>query len=677
VSQSVPTRIKVDQTIETCQLWDTGHPTAYNYDRADPKFSVARLNNHDAETNFPSWKPMGPSRGLYYDMYCPGFSVLEDGRPIFPGGHDMNSQNGSYRIQVFNPDSETWLARPISCMRALFGSDTNDLYFEKWFQAQKNLGKNEESIYLPTGNSLHGDCNPHDLSLTDYSKTYPRIRLMGANGTVTHPQKLPGDMRYARWYPGTVALPGTKAYIFAGWDRDEFEPPTNGAPSSTTTALTNFFNSTNFNLPASWRLSGYLSSSGNNSFLNSKIVQPVPEIYDGNTDTTYALENARLFHSGWYPNSLVVQTGPGVNDWGVAVIDGDLFETVAAAGGEFASVQDRTFTKTWVVDVQGALADPDREKPNLRAGKWLKYIDKSPSSHTPFSANANLIELDTKGRVISHKLYHFGGASTSNGQAVDTAEMIDFAPLSKTRVAGEPPIAPPKWVSLPGKLYQRARQNYATPLPDGKILILGGNGGTLPGIEAWSLHLQMFDPETGMITKMDKALVPRDEHGIVQLWPDATVYLGGQNKNGIVRAGDGDAPAGDSDLGVNVGQFYSPPYLYDSNTNSAARPVIKTSPKQIDYAVDFNVEVDSSADIKSVVLIRSGSMSHSLCTDRRYVKVPFTNMGGNVLHVTAPVYPGTAVGGYYMLFVVNNKGVPSLSKKVILGGAVTSRGAKA
>ena len=66
-------------------------------------------------------------------------------------------------------------------------------------------------------------------------------------------------------------------------------------------------------------------------------------------------------------------------------------------------------------------------------------------------------------------------------------------------------------------------------------------------------------------------------------------------------------------------------------------------------------------------------MSHSLCTDRRYIKLPFSNTGGNVLRVTAPRLPGTAIGGYYMLFVVKNTGTPCISKKVVLGTGVASR----
>lgn len=684
VSQSVPVRIRVDQTIETAQLWDTGHPDAYNYDHAVPKYDVALLNNHDAETNFAAWKNMGPSRGLYYDMYCPGFCTLEDGRAVFMGGHDMNSQNGNYRIQVFDPDKEAWLDRHMSCMRAQYGADPDDPYSEKFFQAQKDLGKAEKDIYFPSGNSTNNDCNPHALQQDAYSKNYPKIRLMGTNGTVTHPGRLPSDMRYARWYPGSCALPGNKAYMFGGWDRDESFPLNSiSQVGAGTTALTNFFKSTNYNLPANWRLSGYLPSAGN--VPGNKIVQIVPEVYDGTTDTTLALENARLYHSGWYPDSMVVQAGPGVNDWKVIVLDGDLFENLLPIGGEIANSSDRTFTKTWLVDVQGAMNDPDREKPQIRAGKWLKYIDASPTSHSPFSGGTSMMEIDTQGRVVFHRLFHFGGSDPVSGANVPWAEMIDLAPLSKVRLPGDAPIAGPKWVRLKSTLYQRALQNYVTPLPDGNMVILGGNGGTNGGIENWSLHLQMVYATNelsvltnglGMITKMDKCLVPRDEHGIIQLYPDATVFCGGQNRNGIVRSGDDAAPGGDSDLGVNCAQFYRPPYLFDANTNDAVRPVISAAPKRVDFGVDYNITVANSGDIGSVCMIRPGSMSHALCTDRRYIKLPFSQIGGNMLRVTAPVLRGTAIGGYWYLFVVNKQGVPSVAKIFVLGDEVEKRVAR-
>jgi hypothetical protein len=83
--------------------------------------------------------------------------------------------------------------------------------------------------------------------------------------------------------------------------------------------------------------------------------------------------------------------------------------------------------------------------------------------------------------------------------------------------------------------------------------------------------------------------------------------------------------------------------------------------------------VDDAASITNLCIIRTGSMSHALCTDRRYIKLAYSNIGGNVLRVSAPVLPGTAIGGYYLLFVVNNNGVPAIGKKVALGTDVAAR----
>ena len=154
------------------------------------------------------------------------------------------------------------------------------------------------------------------------------------------------------------------------------------------------------------------------------------------------------------------------------------------------------------------------------------------------------------------------------------------------------------------------------------------------------------------------------------------MFCGGQNRNGIVRSGDGAAPGGDSDLGVNVAQFFKPPYFFDSSSNLAVRPIISTAPKRVDFGVDYNITVGNSEDIGSVCMIRPGSMSDALSTDRRYIKVPFSSIGGNMLRVTAPVLRGTALGGYWYLFVVSKSGVPSVAKIFILGDEVEKRVAR-
>ena len=365
----------------------------------------------------------------------------------------------------------------------------------------------------------------------------------------------------------------------------------------------------------------------------NQVTQPVPEVYDGNTDTTYPLENARLIQAAWYPNSCVIQTGPGSNDWKVLVNSSELFEDVTPNGGELGSGSSEADCRnTYLVDVQGALNDPDVLKPNVREGKWIQFVAKATNTFAPFSANADMEEIDTNGMPITHRLYHFGGRNSPANANVASCMYLELAGFSKPRLAGDPPMSMPQWTTLPGTLYQAAHQNYATPLPDGEIMIFGGNGSRAPGIEDWSLHVQLCDPATGAIKMGDKTGVPRDEHGIVHLFPDGRVFMGGQNRNGISVAGDPFAPAGDPDLGINCAQFYSPPYLFDANTNASVRPghhELLSRQELITGRTTTSAWTTVHKSNRSASS-RTGSMSHGLHTDLRYVKCPFT-VNGNTL----------------------------------------------
>ena len=849
VSQSVPTRISIDQTKEITQLWDMNHPDAFKYDYASPPYSSAAIVNSDAVLNGNAFYNMGPSRGMYYDMYCPGFGVLSDGRAVFMGGHDMNSQNGNYRIQVFDPEDQSWALRPASCMRKYFGtgvgfdgvnheeyrvanlqpptdglvsvgddgqpllSSSERYRYDSKLEIYYRDKLNEFKFRNPTHNATQllvdmrtvflPHCNPHDLPTDSYSPTYPTIRLAGPDGTVTNPEHLDSDMKYARWYPTQITIPGNKIYIYAGWDRDESKySPDSGPVRAETTRMNRFIdaraaaladdNPNNDNLyndiPKAADLSGSLPSSNSGDFEGSRVKQVVGEVYDAAQDKTFALENAPFFHNAWYPNGVVVQTGPGRNDWKVAVNDGDHLGAAKAKTANGAtdayrsSLSNNLFHNTWLFDLQAALKDPNHDKPpgdaatttEITQDKYHVKLSEAASSHSEFTGAASIVELDKLGRVISHKLTHMGGTRdtassplaedaeigatqlvvtfkgtgdadkpglynvttgtgptattervyvttvTPNAQTTptptgfpttatltlrapglvakrtattpaattvsingtsDTAEEIDFAGLSAKVKKGQTP-PPVKW-KVVGQLYQPGRQNYCTPLPDGTVIILGGNGGTLPNIERWSLHTQLYDPakaagytptdlSTNSVRTLAKTLIPRDEHGIIQLMPDATVYLGGQNRNGIVVAGDSYAVQGDPDLGVPCAQIMYPPYLYDKRNEPAERPVISKAPAVVDYGKPFKVSMLSRKKIKTVSLIRTGAMSHSINNDVRLVKVAFKQSGAN-LTVYPPKFEGTAIAGYYQLFIVNEDGTPSKGVKVQLGQYISKR----
>jgi hypothetical protein len=80
----------------------------------------------------------------------------------------------------------------------------------------------------------------------------------------------------------------------------------------------------------------------------------------------------------------------------------------------------------------------------------------------------------------------------------------------------------------------------------------------------------------------------------------------------------------------------------------------------VNYDSPFAVQTPDAADIASVVLVRPGTPTHAFDMEQRLVGLTFT-AGSGVLTVTAPSNGNIAPPGYYMLFVLNSAGVPSVA----------------
>ena len=87
----------------------------------------------------------------------------------------------------------------------------------------------------------------------------------------------------------------------------------------------------------------------------------------------------------------------------------------------------------------------------------------------------------------------------------------------------------------------------------------------------------------------------------------------------------------------------------------------------MNYGGTFQVHTQAAADIASVVLVRPGAPTHAFDMDQRLVKLSYT-VGSGLLNVTAPPNGNIAPPGYYMLFILNAAGVPSVAKFVQLSG---------
>jgi hypothetical protein len=108
-------------------------------------------------------------------------------------------------------------------------------------------------------------------------------------------------------------------------------------------------------------------------------------------------------------------------------------------------------------------------------------------------------------------------------------------------------------------------------------------------------------------------------------------------------------------------QIFSPPYLF-----KGARPVITQTPVQLSYGQSFVVQTPAPNAISQVTLIRLGSVTHSFNQNQRINFLAF-QAGTNQLTVTAPANGNVCPPGHYMLFLVNQAGVPSVANIIQIG----------
>ncbi len=200
----------------------------------------------------------------------------------------------------------------------------------------------------------------------------------------------------------------------------------------------------------------------------------------------------------------------------------------------------------------------------------------------------------------------------------------------------------PAWRQVASMANPRAFQN-TTLLPDGTVLVSGG-GTTLDGYNLSNgvLAAELWTPATETWRTLSSAAFSRLYHSTALLLPDGRVLSAG---------GGNDFGATD----ITQAQIFSPPYLF-----KGARPTITNAPDNLQYGAAFTVQTPDVASIASVALIRLGAVTHAFDEDQRFVPLTFTTSTG-ALTVQAPANANLAPPGYYMLFIVNGGGVPSIA----------------
>ena len=200
-------------------------------------------------------------------------------------------------------------------------------------------------------------------------------------------------------------------------------------------------------------------------------------------------------------------------------------------------------------------------------------------------------------------------------------------------------------------------------LPDGTLITLNGSYGIRnygfgdynPNSILKYRQVEMRDA-AGKWTLGPAERLPRGYHSNAVLLPDGRIMVTGDELQELANNPNIENRAVNGTI-----EIYEPSYLF-----KGPRPELTSVPENpVGYNQFFPVGT-SSTGITKAVLVAPITSTHSVDTSQRYLEVPIVNTGRNQLLLKSPETAQAAPPGYYMLFLLDAKGVPSVAKWVKL-----------
>ncbi|MEX1024241.1 MAG: galactose oxidase early set domain-containing protein [Planctomycetota bacterium] len=260
--------------------------------------------------------------------------------------------------------------------------------------------------------------------------------------------------------------------------------------------------------------------------------------------------------------------------------------------------------------------------------------------------------------LITGGIYkHFPKAtSPTDANAWGIQSCLEYDAVLKQWRAKSPPLRP------------RALGSSFVILPTGKLFLVGGLQKNIDTIDSPNTIPDVFDPQGPLDLGTWSAqperyktaageFYPRGYHSAAILLPNGSVALTGGREFARSSNGGLDAYLNGND----VAEIFLPEYM----SLLSARPELATVPAAITYPSaahwnEFLVESRDAAEVSHAALIGVGSVTHHFDYGQRLVELPVrtTTMPKELL-VTPPPNDAIAPPGWYMLFLINQNGLPS------------------
>jgi Domain of unknown function (DUF1929) len=208
----------------------------------------------------------------------------------------------------------------------------------------------------------------------------------------------------------------------------------------------------------------------------------------------------------------------------------------------------------------------------------------------------------------------------------------------------------PRWQPA-GTLPKPTRYPEAVLTPDDKVVITGGS--TLYRGERQSdiLECHVFDPQNNHLTRLADPTVGRDYHAEALLLSDGRILTLGGNP---LFGNKSDTSPGYFEQRIEI---FSPPYLF-----RGPRPELTGGPQQLAPGATAVFSTPDASKIVTARLMRPSAVTHVTDLEQRSIALGLRRMHSAVA-LTVPS-GGVVPPGWYMLFVDNQRGTPSVARWV-------------
>ncbi|WUG43397.1 DUF1929 domain-containing protein [Kitasatospora sp. NBC_00458] len=412
--------------------------------------------------------------------------------------------------------------------------------------------------------------------------------------------------------------------------------------------------------PAQYAIEGLTGADARNLYgmaermtLEKQDFQGIRSAFEFNPDTELYEQVTDMAYARWYPTLTGLGDGrvvtvSGLDDTG-RILSGNDNEIYDPASRTWSKAPDRYFptypsiflTATGELFYSGSNAGYGPADKGREPGLW----DLRDNSFRPVPGLRDPHLTETSSSVLlppaqAQKVMVLGGGGV--GESPLSTARTDIADLA----AAAPAFTPGPDLPAGGTRYLNS-----VILPDDTVFTTGGSADYRGKHRSDLLKAQTYHPDTNTFSTAAEPTVGRNYHSEALLLPDGRVAVLGSDP--LFDDEDGTVP-GTFEQRIEI---YTPPYLFHGE-----RPQLTGAPTAARLGSTVRVATPAPDGVATAKLVRPSSVTHATDVEQRSVALDVTARAADGVSLVLPANPDLLPPGWYMLFVTDGSGTPSVAR---------------